>query len=39
MMFGWTTALIFWFMQRLVGASRLLDGLAAGVSDVSSEPD
>jgi hypothetical protein len=39
MMFGWTTALIFWFMQRLVGASRLLDGLAASVSDVSSGPD
>ena len=39
MMFGWTTALIIWFMQRLVRTSRLLDGLAAGVNDVSSWPD
>jgi hypothetical protein len=39
MMFGWTTALVFWLMQRLVRASRLLDGLPAGMSDVSSEPD
>ena len=39
MMFGWTTALIFWFLQRLVGASLLRDGLAASVNDVSSRPD
>ena len=38
-LFGWTTALIFWFLQRLVGASRLMDGLAAGVNRVLSRPD